>query len=125
MADEQKCSEFGANMPPANRVSIHGMFDCHLFWKYEGKTVDEVIQNWRDHISRPIPAIVGGNKVDDLGPTWLCPAIILSGDKELRRVGEGIFTDYTARKPRSEKDVEKYRAALLSDPDISRILALS
>ena len=105
------------------RVSIHGMYDMHLFHKIEGRTVDEVIDNWKKHIAQPIPAIVGDRKIDDMGPSSLCPAIVLAGDKELRRVGEMVFTDYNTRCPRAEADVDAYRKALLSDPDISMILA--
>ena len=105
------------------RVSIRGMYDMHLFHKIEGRTVDEVIDNWKKHIAQPIPAIVGDRIVDDMGPSVLCPAIVLAGDKELRRVGKMVFPDHNTRRPKSEEDVEAYREALLSDPDISRLLA--
>ena len=106
----------------ANKISIWGMFDNHCFHKYTGSTVDEIINQWIEHISEPIPAIVGEREVDDLGPTSLCPAIVMAGNKELRRVGKMIFPDLKTKKP-SYDDVEEYKKALLEDPDISRLLA--
>jgi hypothetical protein len=109
--------------PVATRVSIHGMYDMHLFHQVTGRTVDEVINNWLTHISELQPAIVGGAKIDDMGPSNLCPAIVLSGEKELRRVGKMVFPDDHTRKPRNPADLKEYRDALLADPDIPRLLA--
>ena len=111
------------------RVSIHGMYDCHLFHQYTGATVDEVLMNWLEHISKPIPAIMYGKRVDDIGPTSLGAAIVLEGDKELRRVGDMVFArviDYGKATQRVEPDLQAliaYRNALLSDPDIPRLLS--
>lgn len=104
------------------RVSIWGMYDCHLFRKYEGATVRELIRNWLRHISQPIPANVGGRDVDDLGPTALCSAIVLDGDTELRRVGAMVHPDYRTRRPKSCRAVLAYWRALKADPDIPRLL---
>jgi hypothetical protein len=108
----------------ANRVSIHGMYDCHLFHAVEGSTVAEVIGNWRLHNQQFQPAIVGGKEVKDLGPSGLCQIIVLSGEKELRRVGPMVFS----RGPRlagqcDEKALQEWRDAALADPDIPRLLA--
>ena len=84
--------------PIADSVAIYGMYDCHSFQRYEGASVVEVIDKWIDHISTPIPAILNGREIDDLGPTSLCPAIVMSGNKELRRVGRIVFVDKD-RKP--------------------------
>lgn len=102
-------------------VSIHGMYDIHLFHRIKGRTVDEVIANWLLHNAQKQPAIVGGEQYEDLGPSNLCPAIVLSGKTELRRVGPMVFPR-NDRMPKPE-DVEAYRSALLSDPDIPRLLA--
>jgi hypothetical protein len=99
------------------------MYDSHLFHKYEGATVREVIRNWLRHISKPIPASVDGRDVDDLGPTALCPAIVLDGDTELRRVGEMVHPDFETRGPKSCRAVLAYWRALRADPDIPRLLA--
>ena len=108
--------------PEATRVSISGMFDRHLFCKLKGSTVDDIIKAWREQNSKPYPAIVGGDKVDDLGPITLCPAIVLSGDSEIRRVGPMVFpaSSYSTL---DETKVAAYRDALLADPDIPRLLS--
>lgn len=108
----------------AARVSIHGMYDCHLFHEITGSSIDEVISNWVKHISKTIPAIfAGGQKVSDLGPSCLCPAIVLDEHgKELRRVGKMVFPDYSTRTP-DPTSLAKYREALLSDPDIANLLS--
>lgn len=103
----------------ATRVSIRGMYDMHLFHRIGGRTVDEVIGNWIAHNSQKHPAIVGGREVDDMGQSSLCPATVLSGNKELRRVGKMVFP----RSTRMKADLEAYRAALSSDPDIPRLLS--
>lgn len=104
-------------------ISIVGMYDMHLSHRVKGATVDEVIENWKTHIASPIPAIVGEREVEDLGPSSLCPATVLLGKKEVRRVGKMVHPDWNTRAPSSEQDVEQYRQALLVDPDIPRLLA--
>ena len=112
----------------ALRVSVHGMYDCHLFHEYTGRSVDEILMNWLDHISKPVPAIMGGKEIDNIGPTSLGPAIVLDGKKELRRVGDMVFVrvaDYgkpTEHVVPDLKALVEYRNALLSDPDIPFIL---
>ena len=120
-----KCENCGHEIETdkADRVSIHGIYDMHLFHRYTGATVDEVIANWRQHISEPIPAMVGDREIEDMGPTDLCDAIVLSDKKELRRVGGMVFADSETRAPRDENAVERYRQALLADPDIPQLLA--
>ena len=59
----ETCKHCGSDLPSLDRVSIWGMFDMHLFWRYEGATVDEVIKNWLTHIADPIPAKVDGHKI--------------------------------------------------------------
>ena len=70
--------------PAADRVSCWGMYDCHAFHKFEGKTVDEVFDAWKAHSTRPD---------QKYGATSLCPVIVLSGQRELRRVGRMIDFD--------------------------------
>ena len=118
-----ECKACGGELK-ADRVYIHGMFDCHLFHPYTGRTVDELIGNWKSHIAGLIPAVFeDGQKVADIGPTTLCPAVVMAGKIELRRVGPMLHVG-PDRKPDPE-EVERYRAALESDPDIPRLLALS
>ena len=105
-------------------VSIHGMYGCHLFHQIPGATVDEVIANWMAHNEVLQPAIVGGRPVPDLGPSILCSAMVMGADdKELRRVGGMIFPEGETRQPKCPEEVEAWRAALLADPDIPRLLA--
>lgn len=104
-------------------VSIYGMFDCHLFHQYQGSTVDEIIDNWLEHISKPISAeLDDGRLVKDLGATDLCPAIVMNGETEVRRVGPMVHVG-SDRKP-NLKLLEEYRKALSADPDIPRLLKL-
>src|SRR5699024_5092470 len=116
------CKHCGHEQQEPDRVSIWGIYDMHLFHKYDGSTVDEVIDNWLAHISEPILAIVGERKIDDMGPTDLCPAVVLAGEIELRQVGKMVHVRKD-RKP-DQEDIESYRQALLADPDIPRLLAM-
>lgn len=111
-----KCEHCGSTVaaPTATRVSIYGMYDMHLFHNIGGNSVDEVIALWQQHNKEPHPANVAGNYVGDLGKSCLCPAIVMSGDKELRRVGPMVFKD--------DEKIEEYRAALKADPDIATLL---
>ena len=108
----------------AVEVKVYAMFDCHLFRRIHGATVDEVIVNWATWNAKPHPAeFEDGRRVDDLGSTDLCEAIVLGADgKELRRVGKAVQPDYRTRRP-DNAQVQAYRMALLSDPDIPRLLA--
>jgi hypothetical protein len=107
----------------ADRVTVYGMYECHLFHRIEGRSVDEIIKKWLKHNRHKQPAIVGGDKWDDLGPSMLCPATVFQGDKELRRVGTLVFPDGGERgRPESLESLEKYRTALKDDPDIERLL---
>lgn len=114
-----KCRECGQNIAVSDlRVSIHGMYDCHAFCKFEGATIDEVIENWKEH-SRSSPY------VEKYGPTSLCPIIVTGTNQatgvkfEIRRVGKMVMDS-------SEKyagDLEEWRNAAFADPDIAKILA--
>jgi hypothetical protein len=106
----------------ADRVSIYGMYDMHLFHPIEGATVAQVIANWRAHNRKPRPAMVGDRKVDDMGPSSLCPIIVLQGKTELRRVGPMVFQRGDDRAACDEVALEAWRTAALSDPDIQRLL---
>jgi hypothetical protein len=137
------CAHCGKPPRIASRLSIHGMYDMHLFHPIEGATVDELIENWERHNSDDYDrgAYVGGSTpahfVKDMGKSWLCPVVVLDQDgKELRRVGgkgdgftgaDGIFP-VSKYGPTPEEYAVKRRAfrdALLADPDIPRLLAES
>ena len=120
----ERCQHCGQSVtePQANRLSISGMFDCHLFCSYPGNTVDEVITAWKDQNSKPYPAMVEDRQIDDLGFADLCPVIVLHDDKELRRVGQMVMQDWKTKTYLPE-ELEAYRQALLDDPDIPRLLS--
>lgn len=104
--------------PVAVRVSIHGMFDMHLFHGLEASTPEGIVEAWREHNNtRPHPATVGGHPVDDMGALVLCSAIVIGpDDKELRRVGKMVHRDEKA-------SVAAWLKAVNDDPDIPRLLA--
>ena len=105
-------------VPQADGISVWGMYDSHLFHRHKGSTVDEVIADWKAHNSKPNMAYVGNDKTPrDIGTTELCPAIVLCGKKELRRIGQMVFW------PPKEKDLAAWRKAMLDDPDVPRLLA--
>lgn len=116
------CGHHVGTAPVADRVAIHGMYDMHLFHPVEGATVDEVIANWRQHNATLHPATVDGREVDDMGPSSLCPAIVLAGKKELRRVGSMVFQMGNERAACDKAALKAWRDALLADPDIPRLL---
>lgn len=119
------CQHCGLPAQVATRLSIHGMYDMFLFHPIEGDSVDGLLAAWEEHNSKPQPAYVGGDFVEDMGKSWFCPVIVLDAeDKEMRRVGEGIFE---RRGDDAKYDAEKiaFRTALLADPDIPRLLALN
>jgi len=105
----ENCKSCGQPIPErhADRVSIYGIHDCHLFTKIIGGSVDDVIDSW----------LSGCDRENKYGPTALCPAIVLHGETELRRVGEMVHSKHDA------ESIHAYREALLADPDIPRLLA--
>ncbi len=86
----------------ANRVSCYGMYDCHLFHKFEGGSAEEIAAKWQAH------------KDPEIGETSLCPVIVLEDDKELRRVGKMVFRP---------AELKQWIDACNADPDIPRLLA--
>jgi len=107
----------------ADRVSISGMFDNHCFHKFNARSVDGLIFLWLAFNSTPnYMRHSEHDKPYDAGPVDLCPAIVISDDKEMRRVGEMVHIDYKTKLPDFNK-LEEYRQELLNDPDISSLLA--
>lgn len=94
----------------ANRVSCHLMYDCHLFRRLKGTTIDELLADWGREVKRPKP---------DLGAPMLCPIIVMEDDKELRRVGQMVFPDTQW----SKSKLDEWLGPVRADPDIARILA--
>jgi hypothetical protein len=96
--------------PLATRVSSHVMYDCHLFRELKGSTLEELVEDWRKECEKPD---------EKYGPSYLCPLSVLSGDKELRRVGQMVFPD-TAD---TDRKLGEWLRLAKADPDITRILA--
>lgn len=113
------CKSCGQTLPEhnANKVSIYGMFDCHLFHKFTGNSVDAVIEEWKAMCGKPNMALRSDGTKCDIGPPALCPAIVLHNKVELRRVGQMVY------RVTDEDGIESYRATLLADQDITRLLS--
>ena len=112
----------GSPPPMAARVVIHGMYDCHLFHRLEGRTPWQVIQSWMRHnAAPPSRRLEKDGEPVNLGPSSLCPAIVLDAQgKELRRVGSMVHSHWSPEKV--EQALTQYRRELNADPDIPRIL---
>jgi hypothetical protein len=90
-------------MRTAVRVSCYGMYDCHLFHRFDGSSPDEIAAQWKAHDD------------PECGRTSLCPVIVLGDDdKEMRRVGKMVF---------HEAELQQWLDACNADPDIPRLLA--
>ena len=98
----------------ANRIRVYVMYDCHLFRQLKGRTVDELIEDWRKECAKPDPRY---------GAPYLCPAIVLDGKEELRRVGQMVFREGPSTWPKSDDAVRDWKRAVENDPDIPRLLA--
>jgi hypothetical protein len=109
---EKTCPCCGSTIYEADRVSLWYMTDDHTFRRPKAKSIDELIEGWRRDIKH------------DSG-LMLCPVIVLCSDKEVRRVGEAVHANYRTGEPDSETAVNAYRLALLADPDVERLMALS
>lgn len=94
-----------------NKVSVWGMYDCHAFERYQGRSVDEIFNAWLDH--KPDPTY---------GETALCPIIVMHNDKELRRVGPMV---HGRQGPENAIAMRKWLAAAKADPEIESILRAS
>jgi hypothetical protein len=107
------CEHCGApTVGRADNVSLWGMRDDHTFKRYAASTVDELIAAWREDL-----------KTDS--SIALCPVIVMSGQKELRRVGGMLHHHYKFGVPKDETAVAAFREAVLADPDISRLMSKS
>ena len=100
--------------PLATKISAHVMYDCHLFRRLNGTSVDELIADWRRECANPDP---------NYGAPYLCPVIVMDGDKELRRVGDMVFREGPSSWPETDDAVRDWKIAVESDPDIPRLLS--
>ena len=120
-----RCPHCGAQVLLKNvEVKFNGMYDMHLFTRFEGDSVYEVIANWKKHNASPNPAIVGDRKVDDLGKASLCPARIvaknpMNGKSVERSIGKMVMPESSYRTTEKvEEDLRQWLEDVSSDPDI-------
>jgi len=104
------------------KVSFWGMYDMHLFHKYEPRSVSNLIEQWRVHNSTPSPAIVGGREVDDLGPTTLFLPTVVYSDGSERKLGGLPFECSSLNQRSSEKAIQKFCDAVRADDEIMSFL---
>lgn len=103
----------------ATKICVYGMYDMHLFEEIPGETLYGVIDNWRwFNATRPHPAIVGGNTIDDMGLLLLCPILVLSERQELRRVGTMVFPDA----PDANEKLNAWLKAAIADEDVLHLI---
>lgn len=97
----------------ADRASFWWMHDNHTFTKLVGTTIDEIVSQ-ADSLAKTSPY------------GQLCEVIVLSGDKELRRVGHNSngrrFGGGSVPQETWPAYLEDWIAAVMNDPDIPRLL---
>lgn len=95
----ENCPTCAQAMPPeATRATFYYMLDCHMFCRLIGSP-DEMVE-------RAVAIIENGTSGNKYPGTYgmLCPAIILAGDVELRKVGPHVHA-----KTGSPKDIATFR----------------
>ncbi len=91
----------------ADNVSAWLMHDNHTFTRLTGPTVADVVAQ----------ALMVHEQTKD---GMLCPVTVMSGKVELRRVGKPVHL-YN-KNGEWQKDLAEWLSAVISDPDISRLL---
>ena len=87
------------------------MYDNHTFVKLNGKTLDEII-NQAKEISTEAMGRYG----------MLCNATLMSGDKEIDRVGICVHASPTLNEPHVEEKLDQWKIILRADSDIRRLI---
>ena len=95
---------------PADRISIYYMHDNYTFSKLRGSTIESIFSE-ADVLAR------------DSRCGMLCPVIVLSGKKELRRVGSTAHAPCSSTDKWEEGKI-KWREEVEKDADIMRLLTL-
>lgn len=96
----------------ADTVKFYFMHDWHGFSRLRGATLDEVVA----HADQIEASAVGSYGM-------LCPAILMSGEKEVRRVGPSAHARGT-KDPKDHWSEEKAKwiEAMKADADVMRLL---
>ncbi len=96
----------------ADRMSIYYMHDNHCFTKLKGTTLDEILAH-ADEIKDGEWGSYGA----------LCPVHLLSGNREVRRVGDMVHAGSSKdSKGKWEEGKAKWRKQVEADPDVMRLL---
>jgi hypothetical protein len=103
-----------AALPP-DEVRFYFMHDNHVFTRLKGETLDDVLAH--------ADAVEAGPR-GSYG--MLCPAILLRGGKECRRVGPAAHAR-GSKDPKDEWDAAKaaWRQAMEADPGVCRIMSIA
>lgn len=91
-----------------NHVKFYFMHDNFTFTCLTGNTVKDIASN-----AKAVQAHPGGSY------GFLCPAIVMAGDKEVRRVGEMVHSESSGEWCAGLDD---WIECVQADPDISRIM---
>jgi hypothetical protein len=97
----------------ANRAATHLMFDCHAFDELKSNSIQGLVEEWQS-------LCMNEEYTRDYGKPYLCPVIIMDGDKELRRVGTMVFPDSRD----CGEQLAKWIGQCKADPELERVLAL-
>ncbi len=95
----------------ATRISCWYMFEFHAFARLKSTTIDGIIAD-ADEIRRGPKGSCGS----------LCPIIVLSGDRELRRVGCAVHDGGKFDPARWDAMLPEWRIAVEADRDVMRLL---
>ena len=109
-----ECKHCGQPLPQPDEMRLYYMADCHGFYRLKG-TVREAAAQAKE-IAKDEPY------------GMLCPPILLRGEKEIRRVGDGPLSPQAAvhAGPRDKWDefcaaVDRWVDLILADPDVARL----
>jgi hypothetical protein len=95
------------NVP--DTASFLYMHDNHTFTKLAGCSLDEIIAHC--------------NQVREKSPYgMLCPVILLKGDREIRRVGDGVNCNGLKETKTWLFDIRRWESQISHDDDVMRIL---
>jgi hypothetical protein len=98
--------------PIADSIRFYYMHDNHTFTRLKGKTLEKILRH-----ADEIEAGEGGSY------GALCPAILMCGDKEVRRVGKMAHAK-GSKDPKDEweKGKAKWLKEVEADADVRRLL---
>lgn len=96
--------------PVATSIRFSYMHENHTFQCLTGDTIEDIVKN-ATHIAEQSPY------------GMLCPAIIFSGEKELRKVGRSVHHD-SGRPDKWRQKCRDWLTEVIKDPDALRLIGL-